>query len=297
MTCNDLKVMYDGRCQYNALTNERGGLVDDIIIYRYNPEKYLLCVNASNSDKDFQWLSSHNRFDCSIVNKSADYGQLALQGPRAGNVLRRVCGDAPLSLKSYHFMECTVEGTLLIVARTGYTGEDGFELFVPWQKSVWLWQKLMSAGAADGIKPIGLGARDSLRLESSYSLYGHELGDDISAIESGLAWIVKCEKGPFCGSEVICSHKTKGAPRSLVGFFVDEPGIVRNPDKIFSTDGKEIGYVTSGTRSPTLEKSLGMALVDSRYAAIDTPIYAEVRGRKLKCHVVKKPFYKRPVNA
>jgi aminomethyltransferase len=293
LTCNDVKTLTDGKALYSAIIDENGGVVDDIIIYRFNKERFLICVNASNADKDFEWFTSHNKFQAKFENKSASYGQIALQGPAAMEVLRTFPElRAAIDLKPFHFVECDLLSVPVIVARTGYTGEDGVEIFIPSNSTSDVWQALLENGEKLGLIPAGLGARDSLRLEACYPLHGHELGDDISAIESGLGWIVKFDKGDFFGRQALMRYREQ-SPRSLVGFFVDDPGIARHGDKLYSSDGAEIGITTSGTRTPTIDRALGMGLVKSEFAKVGTEILAEVRGKKLKCHVVKKPFYKR----
>ncbi|MBN8550982.1 MAG: glycine cleavage system aminomethyltransferase GcvT [Deltaproteobacteria bacterium] len=295
LTCNDVKTLTDGKAQYSAIINEKGGVVDDIIVYRYSARKYLICVNASNSDKDFQWFLDHNRFDADFTNKSARYGQIALQGPRAVKILSSLPGLGDIgNLQYFHFQNRDVVGSEVIVARTGYTGEDGYELFIPWDDTVKIWDAVLEAGMPEGLVPAGLGARDSLRLEACLPLHGHELGDDISAYESGLGWIVKLNKGDFFGKEALAQQRTAGAPRGLVGFYVEDAGIVRHGDKLFSEAGEEIGLTTSGTKTPTVNRALGLGIVKSAFVKEGTPLFAEVRGRKLRCQVVKKPFYKRP---
>lgn len=295
LTCNDVKGLYDGRAQYSAICNEQGGVVDDIIIYRYSPTRYLICVNASNADKDFAWFQKHNKHKATFTNKSSEYGQIALQGPKAVAIMRAFESLAPCTeLRYYHFQDAKVLGIPVIVARTGYTGEDGFELFVPVKSTRDVWEAFIEIGARFGLVPCGLGARDSLRLEASYPLHGHELGDDITAIESKLGWIVRPEKkGDFIGRAMLEKQKKEGAPRSVVGFFVDDPGIARQGDKVFSGSGVEVGAVTSGTKTPTLDRALGLALVKSDQAKVGTEIFFEVRGKKLKGHVVATPLYKR----
>lgn len=293
LTCNDVSKLVDGKAHYSAITNERGGVVDDIIIYRYNPQFFLVCVNASNSDRDFEWLTKHNKFDAKIENKSAEFGQIALQGPKAEEILSKLEPKCR-TLQYFHFLESEVAGIPTIIARTGYTGEDGFELFVPSAQTAAMWRKLLEVGAPNGLIPCGLGARDSLRLEACYPLHGHELSEDISAIESGIGWVVKLDKGDFTGREKLAAERANGAARALIGFIVEDPGIVRENEKLFSTDGQEIGYSTSGTKTPTIGKALGMALVKKSHSEIGSEFLAEVRGRKLRCRVVKKPFYTKP---
>jgi len=292
LTANDVKSLYDGKGQYSAILNEQGGVVDDIIVYRYSREQYLVCVNAANTEKDFAWFSSHNKFEARFENKSSAYGQIALQGPQAKIVLDKLFPGLPRELKYFHFKEQKWAGRPVIVARTGYTGEDGFEFFTPWAHTVRLWDHLLKVGEQVELIPAGLGARDSLRLEAAYPLYGNELAENISALDSGLSWIIKFAKGDFIGRGALLSRQKEGCLRALVGFFLAEPGIARHGDKVYSRDQREIGYVTSGTLTPTLNRALGLALIERDYAKLDTPLGIEVRGRKLLAHVVKRPFYK-----
>jgi len=298
LTCNDLSTIYDGKAQYNAIINPAGGVVDDIIVYRYSAERFLICVNASNADKDFTWFTKHNRWDAKFENCSAEFGQIALQGPQSVAIVSCLAPERSdlAQLKYFHFIELELAGVPVIAARTGYTGEDGYEFFVPAASTEILWNALLEGGAPLGLVPAGLGARDSLRLEACYPLHGHELGDDISAVESGLSWIVKLKKQEFTGRAVLEQHFRNGAPRTLVGFFVDDAGIARHGDRVFSSTGAFIGTVTSGTKTPTVGmavgKALGMALVESKFAAIDTPLTLQVRDRSLKAHVTARPFYK-----
>ncbi|RMG40752.1 MAG: glycine cleavage system aminomethyltransferase GcvT, partial [Candidatus Dadabacteria bacterium] len=255
---------------------------------------YMLCVNAANAEKDFNWLTSHNKFNAEFINRSDEYGQLALQGPLAEKILLKVEGGSePVQLSYFGFGEFGLAGMNLIVARTGYTGEDGFEFFVPKDQLATFWQVLMQAGEPLGLEPIGLGARDTLRLEACYPLHGHELSEDITAIESGLGWIVKPKKGDFIGREVLSAQKKEGAPRKLIGFFVEGRGIARHGDRILSNAGEELGVVTSGTKTPTVDRALGLALVRSSALNEGDHFKIEVRGRLLDALVVPTPFYKR----
>lgn len=297
MTCNNVASLTDGKAQYSAIINPRGGVVDDIIVYRYSPRRYLICVNASNADKDFAWFCEHNKFDCEFRNKSAEFGQIALQGPLASKILSSVAGLSDIaSLPYFHFQDRKAFGCDVIVARTGYTGEDGFEIFVPTSETPKAWRELLAAGTPHGMIPAGLGARDSLRLEACLPLHGHELSDDLTAYESGLGWIVKLTKGEFIGRDTLAKEKEAGSARGLVGFYVDDPGIARHGDKIFDANGLEIGWVTSGTKTPTVNKALGMAVVAAAYTKENSSLFIEVRGKRLAAHVVKRPFYKRAVS-
>jgi aminomethyltransferase len=297
LTCNDVTKLTDGKAQYSAILNEKGGVVDDIIIYRYAADNYLVCVNASNADKDFEWLKSHNKHNATYTNKSAEYGQVALQGPNAVKIVESIPElKSAANLEYFSFADIKLGQDTIICARTGYTGEDGFEFFVPAKSTVSFWNLLLEAGSNFGLVPCGLGARDSLRLEACYPLHGHELGEDISALESGLAWIVKFSKGDFIGKSALEVQKNSGIPRILVGFEVLDSGIARENLEIFSSDGKKIGITTSGTKTPTIQKSIGMALVNKEYSAVGTEIFIEVRGKRLKTLVAKKPFYKKGDN-
>jgi aminomethyltransferase len=251
-------------------------------------------VNASNADKDFAWLVKHNPTDAKFVNASAEYGQIAVQGPRAIELVTPLVKGADLStLKYFHFVECEILNSPVIVARTGYTGEDGVEIFVKAEKTVDLWRLLLEQGASYGALPCGLGARDSLRLEAALPLHGHELAEDITALESGLGWIVKFDKGDFIGKAVLLKQKESGLPRKLIGFHLDDAGIARQGDTVATIDGKTIGVVASGTKTPTINKALGMAFVETPHTALDTKLSFVVRGRAITGHVVQLPFYKR----
>jgi len=295
LTCNRVSALYDGKAQYSALLNDQGGVIDDIIVYRFSAERFLLCVNASNADKDFEWLCSRNQTDAKIVNASAEFGQIAVQGPRALELLAPlVRGTDLLALKSFECVETEILNTKVIIARTGYTGEDGVEIFVKAERTVDLWRLLLEHGEPYGVMPCGLGARDSLRLEAALPLHGHELSPEISALESGLGWIVKFDKGDFIGREALAAQKEKGVPRKLVGFFLTEAGIARQGDTLVDpATTAEVGVVTSGTKTPTVQQALGMALVATSQAAIDTKLTCVVRGRSIAATVVRLPFYKR----
>lgn len=296
MTCNNLGVLSNGRAQYNAIINPQGGVVDDIIVYRVAADRFFVCVNASNALKDFQWFSEHGRrFDARFDNVSDSFGQIALQGPRAVEIMNLLGGPfaQATALQGFYFSQFEYRGAEVLCARTGYSGEDGFEIFISAEATADLWRQLLDIGMPLGLVPAGLGARDSLRLEACYPLHGHELADDITAIESGLGWIVKPDKGDFIGKEILARQKKDGAPRSLVAFAVEDAGIARHGDKLFSEAGQEIGHVTSGTRTPTLNRSVGLALVASASSAVGSPMFAEVRGKRLRCQVVKKPLYSR----
>jgi aminomethyltransferase len=295
LTCNRVGALYDGKAQYSAILNETGGVIDDIIVYRFSPERFLLCVNASNADRDFEWLVSRNTTDAVITNVSAEYGQIAVQGPRAIELLAPLVRSCDLAqVKSFHFIETELLGTKVIVARTGYTGEDGVEIFVPSGRAVDLWRLLLEHGEPYGVVPCGLGARDSLRLEAALPLHGHELAQDISALESGLGWIVKFDKGDFIGRNALLKEREQGVKRKLVGLFLTDAGIARQGDAVASVDsGATIGVVTSGTKTPTVQRALAMAFVDSQYSGVETKVACVVRGRTIGATVAPLPFYRR----
>jgi aminomethyltransferase len=303
VTSNDVSKLSPGKAQYSLLLNEGGGVVDDIIVYMRGENDYFICVNAANTDKDYKWLCEQNhKHNADVKNVSADYGQIAIQGPKAVEILAAVagCDAAKYSVENFanftfrdETFEIDGESFEVITARTGYTGEDGFEVFCPAAKAAVLWDALIAAGEPKGLKPCGLGARDSLRLEVCYPLHGHELGDEISALSSGVGWVVKLKKGEFIGREALQAEKDAGLKRKLVGLEVLDRGIVREECKLYNDAGDEVGWTTSGTKPPSINKAVALGFVPTEMAANDTELFAEVRGRKLKVKVIPKPFYKK----
>jgi aminomethyltransferase len=288
LCCNDIAVVGEGQAQYSALLNESGGVIDDLIIYRVAPTTYLLCVNASNITTDFGWITSHLEGDVHFIDRSKDFGLLALQGPHAERVLKMDRELTQLTtMKPFSVMMISWRTIPLIVARTGYTGEDGFEFFTPWDSTESVWTYFVNE---HNVIPIGLGARDTLRLEAGYPLHGHELAPDISALESGLNWIVKREKGDFIGREAILKNATIN---SLIGFTLSDAGIARHGDAVVDENGTQIGVVTSGTRSPTLEKSIGIARLPKVKNVVGGSILVRVRRKVLTGQIVKLPFFQR----
>ncbi len=288
---NDATTLVDGQVQYSALCYADGGIVDDITVYRFNSEKYMLCVNAANSDKDFAWLqdlAGRRPGDFQLINRSAEFAQLALQGPKAAAILSGLTSADLLSLKTYHFCESDVAGLPMIVSRTGYTGEDGFELYCRQDDVVPLWQALMTAGAPQGLVPIGLGARDTLRLEKAYALYGHELSAEILPLEARLGWITKLDKPDFCGRDSLLAAKANGIPRQLIGLRLTQAGVPREQYPV-CLDGREVGVVTSGTMSPSLRQGICLALVETA-AASAAEFSVLIRGREFTAEKVKLPF-------
>ena len=297
ITTNDVTKLVDGQAHYSALTNEKGGVVDDLLVYRFGPEKLLLVVNAGTTDKDWAWITSH-KADCDIVltNASADYCQIAVQGPKALSILQALTDVNLSEIKYYWFTTGRVDGVEAIISRTGYTGEDGFEVYAAPEYAEQLWNKLLETGGyggPDGILPAGLAARNTLRLESGMSLYGHELGDDIIPLEAGLGWITKLQKGNFIGRDALAAHKEAGIKRKLVGFEMIDKGIARDGFDIYINDEK-CGVVTSASPAPFLKKNIGLAFVPTEFANIGQEIKIDVRGKLLTAAVIETPFYRRP---
>jgi aminomethyltransferase len=288
---NDLGRVADGQAQYGCLCRENGGIVDDVVIYRRSAEDLLVCVNAGNRQKDLEWLTAHAG-GADVRNESDDWGQLALQGPRALAVLKKLTSADLDGIKTYRHAPGTVAGVECLVARTGYTGEDGFELFCPAGKADGLWEAVLAAGKPEGIQPAGLGCRDTLRLEMAYRLYGSDMDDGTSPLEAGLAWVVKFDKGDFIGRAALQAQKEQGLTRKLVGFQLTEPGIARHGHPVVR-DGQAVGVVTSGTRSPSLKTSIGLAYVPPALAAEGSALAVEIRGKPVAAVVVKTPFLSR----
>ncbi|MED1205152.1 glycine cleavage system aminomethyltransferase GcvT [Heyndrickxia acidicola] len=294
MLTNDVSKLSDGGAQYTAMCYENGGTVDDLLVYKCKDQDYLLVVNASNIEKDFEWLKQHIEGDVILTNISAEISQLAIQGPKAERILQKLVKDTDLSeIKPFKFKEkVNVDGAVALVSRTGYTGEDGFEIYSQSGDAVHLWKALLAAGEEEGILPCGLGARDTLRFEATLALYGQELSKDISPLEAKIGFAVKLDKdSDFIGKEALKSQKENGVPRKLVGIEMLERGIPRHGYKVFA-NGQEIGEVTTGTQSPTLEKSIGLALVKAEYSEIGSQLEVEIRGKRLKAAVISTPFYK-----
>lgn len=290
MMTNNIRKAADGQAVYTPMCYPNGGVVDDLLVYKRSADDYLLVVNASNTDKDFDWLKKHCPDDVLLENVSSQYVQLAVQGPKAQDILQKICNVDLKGIKFYHFKEeVSVGGVNSLVSRTGYTGEDGFEVYADVENAEQLWDALLEAGEGE-LKPIGLGARDTLRFEVALPLYGHELSADITPVEAGIGFFVKLDKGEFFGSNIIVDQKVNGAKRKIVGFEMVERGVPRNHYTV-AKDGKEIGFVTSGSFSPSLNKTLGMALIDKEYAQPDTEIEIVIRNKPVKAKVIKKPFY------
>ncbi len=293
VTSNDASTLTIGRAQYSCLPNAEGGIVDDLIVYRMKEEQYLLVVNASNIEKDWNWISSHNDLGVDMKNLSDDYSLLAIQGPKAVEAMQALTSVNLSEIKYYHFEVADFAGIEhVIISATGYTGSGGFEIYCKNAEVEQIWNKVFEAGAPFGIKPIGLAARDTLRLEMGFCLYGNDINDSTSPLEAGLGWITKFTKD-FVNSENLKKQKEEGVSKKLVGFELLERGIPRHDYEIVNADGDNIGIVTSGTMAPTVAKGIGMGYVKTEFADVDSEIYIQIRNNKVLAKVVKMPFYKK----
>ncbi len=295
VTSNHVAKRVDGQAQYSSLPMPNGCPVDDIIVYRRSERRYLIVVNASNTEKDWRWLLAQRPTGCGLHNLSDEFALLALQGPRAEAILQPLTPVPLRDVGFYHFAEGTVLGQQAIVARTGYTGEDGFEIFLQPAVAAAVWRRLIAEGRPHGLLPAGLGARDTLRLEAKMMLYGNDMDETTTLIEAGLGWIVSLDetKGDFNGREVLAAQKRDGAPRKIVGFETTERGIPRHGYPVLLDDAA-VSTVTSGTFAPYLQKSIGLAYLPAARAAVGTLLAVDVRGRRVAAKVVPTPFYKRP---
>ncbi len=294
VTANNVARLVDGQAQYSALPLPNGAPVDDVVVYRRASDRYLLVVNAGNIEKDWSWLQSQSPQGCTLENRSQEYALLALQGPAAAAILQGSTGlDLP-GIAYYHFAEGEVAGHPVMVSRTGYTGEDGFEIFVAPERAEALWRRLIEGGKDKGLVPAGLGARDTLRLEARMCLYGNDMDETTTLIEAGLGWIVSLEgaKGDFNGRAVLEAQKKNGPPRKLMGFEVVGRGIARHGYPV-SLGEEEVGAVTSGSFAPFLQKSIGLCYLPAASAAVGTDLQVDIRGRPVPARVVPTPFYKR----
>lgn len=299
---NDVSKIVEGQALYTVLCRENGTAVDDLLIYRRSGGRYLVVVNASNTEKDWKHFESElarfqERSEVRMRNASAEFAQIAIQGRVSPSIVQAITDLLVKDIKTYHFQEGTVLGSIpAIIARTGYTGEDGYELYLPWSEAPKIWRALLEAGAPLGLEPCGLGARDTLRLEARLPLYGHELTDEVNPLEAGLGWTVKLEKADFIGKQALSLVKTEGVKKKLVGLKLLDRGIPRQGFPVFeSADaGSAIGAVTSGTFSPSLQAGIALAFVPPQLAALGTKLYLDIRGQKVAAEVAPTPFYKKP---
>ena len=289
---NDLSRLAIGQALYSPMCNHKGGIVDDLVLYRVGETRILICCNAANRDKDFAWINQHIS-ESEVVDRGNEFAQLALQGPLAAKILAPLADTDLESIERFHFREANVCGVPTIVSRTGYTGEDGFELYLPTDSGPTVWSSLMEVGGPHGLTPVGLGARDTLRLEMKYCLYGQDITDETTPLEAGLGWTVKLDKASFIGKAPLVAQKAEGIPRRLVCFEVQARGIPRPGYEVTDIGGGVIGTVTSGTMSPTLKKGIGLAYVKTGHHRIGTEISILVRGKSVPALVVKPPFVKK----
>jgi aminomethyltransferase len=295
VTSNDVSKLSVGQAHYTAITTPSGGVVDDGLVYRFGPSHFLMVVNAANTEKDYRWIVDQTQSvgDVAVVDSSARYALLALQGPVARQVLQPLTGIDLSLIKYYWFAHGEIAGVRGTVSRTGYTGEDGFEIFVPPASAARVWDAVLQVGADAGVVPVGLGARDTLRLEAAMRLYGHEIDESTTLLEAGLGWIVAWTKGEFVGREALERQKTTGTPTRLVGFEMVGRGIARHGHDVW-IDGARAGRVTSGTQTPFLRKAIGMAYIPRDHAEIGREFDVDVRGQRCRARIVHMPFYSRP---
>lgn len=290
---NDISQYRAGQIMYSPMCYPHGGVVDDLLVYKFDESRYILVVNASNTQKDYEWIADHVIGGTAVGNVSPQIAQIAVQGPESGRILSNVTKADILSLGYYEFLQdVNIAGIKCLVSRTGYTGEDGFELYCDAHNAVRLWGELLEAGCKHGMKPCGLGARDVLRFEACLPLYGHEISDTITPLESGLGRFVKLDKSEFIGREALARQKENGLKRKLVGFKMIDRGVARAGYPVHA-GGKDIGFVTSGSYSPSLKQNLGMALIETGFADIGSEISVVIRNNEHKAEIIKRPFYKR----
>jgi len=292
LTTNAVSRLKEGQAQYSGLLYEHGGFVDDILVHKVSDNHIFICVNASNQDKDYEHIRERNRFDAVVEFTSGEYAQLAVQGPRALTTLQKLTEVRLGEIRYYWFVDGKVSGAAARIARTGYTGEDGFEVYVDPSDAPRIWNEILQAGQEFGIKPCGLGARNTLRLESAMALYGHEIHASISPLEADLAWIVKLNKGEFVGRAALAKQNNDGIRRKLIGFEMRARGIARDGYEVFM-NGLAAGWVTSGSPSPTLNKNIGMCYLPVEHARAGTPIQVMIRNQPVDAETVDTPFYKR----
>lgn len=294
---NSASKLKNGQICYSPMCYKNATIVDDLLAYRFSDVKVLLVVNASNTDKDFAWVEEQSKgYRVTVTNVSNQYAQLAFQGPKAEEILKSVSGVNLSKIKFYNFTTGRINGIECVVSRTGYTGEDGFELYFNPNAAVAMWRKLLEIGQAYDVKPCGLGARDTLRFEACYMLYGNDIDDTTTPMEAGLKWTIDFDKKDFNGKEILVEQKENGLKRRLRGLEISK-GIARHGYKVFSADGGEIGYVTSGTKSPTLGRSLALAYLAKGYTKFGSEVFVEIHGKRVEAKVIKTPFYRGSVKS
>lgn len=290
ITINDASKLMPGRIQYSAMCYPDGGLIDDLLIYKMNDGNFMLVVNASNTEKDFNWMLENNKLDVTIENRSDEYSLLAVQGPKSKDVIEKIC-DKKIELEYYHFFEAKIAGYDMLISRTGYTGELGYELYFKGDEKAAeeIWNAVFEAGKEYNIQPVGLGARDTLRLEMGFCLYGNDIDQTTNPLEAGLGWITKLNKTNFIGKEALLKAKAEGIKKKLVPLISDEKAFPRHGYDL-TVEGKKIGSITSGTVSPILDKAIAMGYVESKYANLDTKINFLIREKDIPARIVKLPF-------
>ena len=293
LTVNDASVIEDGQAQYTAMVNDAGGIIDDLLVYRISGDEYLLVVNAGTTDKDYRWIASHIEGDVTVADESAEWAQVALQGPVAETVLGKLIPEDLAAIGYYRFVVSEYGGHPAVISRTGYTGEDGFEVYLAPGLAAEFADSILAAGESDGVIPAGLGARDTLRLEAGMMLYGNDMDEGRTPIEAKLGWIVKPDKGDFIGRDALVRQKTEGTAEKIVAFKAVGRGIPRHGYPLADGAGKRVGEVTSGTFSPTLKEGIGMGYVANALATPDKEIFIEMRGKSVEARTVKPPFYLR----
>jgi len=290
---NDVTKIQDGQILYSPMCYPNGGIVDDLLVYRYSTEHFYIVVNASNTDKDYNWMLEQTKgYEVQLDNISSQVAQLALQGPFAEKILQRLTSTDLSEIKYYWFKHGEVSGASCLISRTGYTGEDGFEVYLAPDKAPELWRKILEVGAPEGVQPIGLGARDTLRFEARLPLYGNELGPEISPLEAGIGFFVKLGKEKFVGKGALEAQQKSGVPRKIVGLEMIERGIARSHYPL-QKDGEEVGFITSGSFSPTLNKNIALGLIRADLAEMGSTLDVIIRGKAVKAQIIPTPFYKR----
>ncbi|TAH64003.1 MAG: glycine cleavage system aminomethyltransferase GcvT [Gottschalkiaceae bacterium] len=294
LVTNDVSVLNDNQIAYSFMCYPDGGVVDDLLVYKFSRDHYFLVINASNVEKDVEWINQHAKdFDVTVKNLSDEISEIAIQGPEAEKILQKLT-DTDLSQIGFFYLkrDVNVAGANCLISRTGYTGEDGFEIYFDHEHAESLWEKLMEAGKEEGIRPAGLGSRDTLRFEATLPLYGNEISQDITPLEAGLGMFVKLNKDNFIGKDALVKQKAEGLKRKVVGIEMIDKGVPRHGYEVYADD-KKIGFVTTGYFSPTLKRNIGFAMLDMDYTALETPIEIKVRNRTLKAKVVSKTFYQK----
>ncbi len=293
ITINNVSILFPGRVQYSAMCYDDGGIVDDLLVYKITNFQFMLVVNASNIEKDFEWMQKNNHFGVDIKNLSDEYSLLAVQGPNSKKILQPIC-ESELDLEYYHFFRTEIAGYDMIVSRTGYTGELGYELYFKGNEAVAeeIWNKIFESGGVYGLQPVGLGARDTLRLEMGFCLYGNDIDQTTNPLEAGLGWITKLNKADFAGKEALQKVKSEGLKRKLIALKSEEKAFPRHGYEI-RTDGKKIGEITSGTVSPIIEKPIALGYIDLPYSSEGTTVNISVRGKEVQAKVVRLPFVKK----